>query len=283
MGKLTRPKPTFEREPTIMERPERIVHIQKKYRFTPRSNQEAASVMAIMGRHESEDRVLRFLDQVYGRQRRLKEQKYFDAYNRLTAIERRELYGDMPEIALDMFEDIDEQAEIEGIRSLAEQSETMDPKDAIRAIAHSFAENALSADDSLERAVRLSYELDRTGVNAKQPFSDAISTDEWTRDPNLIATLTDLTRHVETEAFVRDGKMDAIGKKTSVVATSGEDRITRISAALHDRSIADVQDILFSIGDSEDNRRAFWAEQLIGAKKHLFVRDIATTALESIR
>lgn len=283
MGKLTRPKPTFEREPTTMDRPERIVHIQKKYHFTPRTNQEAASVMAIMGRPESPYRMQGFLNQVYQRQLRLKKKKYFEAYSRLTDVEQRELYGDMPEIALDMFEDIDEQAEIDDIRGLAEQSEDMDPQEAIRAIAHSFADHALSADDSLLRAVRLSYELERSGVSAKEPFTTAFATDEWTRDPNLVATLTDFTRHVETEAFVRDGKLDSIGKKTSVLAEKGEHRIARIERALAGRNIADIQEVLLQIAESEENRRDFWAGQLEDAKKHLFVRDIANRALELIR
>ena len=120
-------------------------------------------------------------------------------------------------------------------------------------------------------------EDDQTGFNTSFPRN------EWQNDGTLRATFTSMTRFLETDAFVETGQGDKAGKQSRIEATSGDERLDRISESLGVMRLGHLKGIARSVIDEQEHRQAFWLPHLQESTRHFAVRDQANQALQSLK
>lgn len=152
----------------------------------------------------------------------------------------------------------------------------------LRLIVHKFDEYAGNALNEGEYMKAFTQQFDYADADSSAHFTEIFPVASWEHDGIMRAAFTAMGRHLETEAFAVRGMHDKLGKRDLIDYTAGDERIERILEALGGCDGASLEALSAAVGQSEEKRLEFWMKQLETSKKHWFVREVATRALENL-
>ena len=153
---------------------------------------------------------------------------------------------------------------------------------ALRAVVHKFDEYAGNALNEVSYMDTFIHQFKERSPNNFASFSTILPLPEWQHDSGVKAALTAIARHIETREFAENEGNDSLGKRDLIDYTLGEDREARIISTLSKTRAGNLIRTAEAVRSSQENRFAFWMEQLDVSRRHLFARETATIALRSL-
>lgn len=166
--------------------------------------------------------------------------------------------------------------------AIRSRKENANGPSALRAVVHKFDEYAGNALNELTYTENLIESLQEKTPSNFSSFATLFPLEDWKNDGTMKAAFTALTRHIETREFVENEGDDSLGKRHLVDYTMGEERENRIISTLSKVRAGELNRTAEAVRASEENRFSFWVEQLEVSRRHLFARETATIALQSL-
>jgi len=157
-----------------------------------------------------------------------------------------------------------------------------DAPGAIRSLVRGFETYAGNAVNELHYMDTFLGELSQINPNNRAGFTSIFPVDDWRYDNTQIAAFTSMSRYLETDHFAETETDDRLGKRQLIDLTSGEARVERIVENLQVLRASNLKKVATAVEHNQQNRLAFWTEQLEASKKHLFARNVASAALSEI-